>query len=191
MGNSEEKGIPEASEYEGRRDKAGRPWSGPTPWELKIERWIVSQVTRISGLLMHATVWVVFMSGYALSAVVFYRWAEMSFNAFLFTDFQKPKEIIHALLISIELLILMPVPAIVGMSTFRILMHLGDNSEFDQLETKRQVYLTEQLLIGGLVTVTGTTMMDMLIVGEGSWVHFAGGAAIILTLSAFLRFSSH
>lgn len=162
-----------------------------TPWELTIERWIVARVTRFSGLMMHATVWVVFISGYALSAVVFYRWAEMSFASFLFSDFQAPKEIIHSLLISIELLILMPVPAIVGMSTFRILMHLGDASEFDQMETKRQVYLTEQLLIGGLVTVTGTTMMDMLIVGKGDWVHFAGGAAIILTLSAFLKLTGH
>lgn len=162
-----------------------------TPWELTIERWIVSRVTRLSGLLMHATVWIVFISGYALSAVVFYRWAEMSFTSFLFSDFQAPKEIIHSLLISIELLILMPVPAIVGMSTFRILMHLGDASEFDQMETKRQVYLTEQLLIGGLVTVTGTTMMDMLIVGKGDWVHFTGGAAIILTLSAFLKLTGH
>jgi hypothetical protein len=168
-----------------------RSGCGPTPWEQKIERWIVSRVTRVSGLLMHATVWVVFIAGYALSAVVFYRWTEMSFAAFLFSDFKKPKEIIHALLISIELLILMPVPAIVGTSTFRILMHLGDTREFDQLETKRQIYLTEQLLIGGLVTVTGTTMMDLLIVGEGDWIHFAGGAAIILTLSAFLKLTGH
>ena len=159
--------------------------------EKLIEKWIVTKVTTFSALLMRATIWIVFISGYALSSVVFYRWFRMSFGSFLFHDFNKPKEIIHALLLSIELLILVPVPAIVGLSAFRLLMHLSDSNEFDQIQTKHQVYLTEQLLIGGLVTVTGTTMMDSLIVGTGTWVHYGGGLVIILSLTAFLKFTSH
>ncbi len=159
--------------------------------EKQIERWIVTKVTTFSALLMRATIWIVFVSGYALSSVVFYRWFRMSFGEFLFGDFHQPKEIIHVLLLSIELLILVPVPAIVGLSAFRLLMHLSDTNEFDQVQTKKQVYLTEQLLIGGLVTVTGTTMMDSLIVGTGTWVHYGGGLVIILSLTAFLKFSSH
>lgn len=156
----------------------------------KIDQKLISRVASGVSLLMRATVWVVFISGYALSAIVFYRWAQMSFGQFLFGSFDEKKSILHPLLVSIELLILMPVPAIIGLSTFRIFLNLGETNEFDQFKTKEQVYLTEQLLIGGLVTVTGTTLLDVLI-RDASWVQFGGGMAIILSLCFFLRFSGH
>lgn len=159
--------------------------------EEKIERWIVRSVTSSSSVLMRATVWVVFIGGYLLSAVIFFHWFKMSFSVFLFGDFQKPKEIIHSLLLSIEVLILTPVPAIVGLSAFRVLMHLSEINEFDHIETTFHIHTTEQMLINGLVTVTGTTMIDLLIMETGSWVHFFGGTIIILSLTAFLKFGAH
>ena len=157
----------------------------------RIERWIVRNVTSSSSVVMRATVWIVFIGGYLLSAVIFFHWFKMSFGAFLFGDFQKPKEIIHALLLSIELLILTPVPAIVGLSAFRVLMHLSEINEFDHIETTFHIHTTEQMLINGLVTVTGTTMIDLLIMGTGTWVHFCGGTVIILSLTAFLKLGGH
>lgn len=159
--------------------------------EEKIERWIVQNVTSSSSVLMRATVWIVFITGFLLSGVVFLHWLKMSFGAFLFGDFEKPKEIIHALLLSIEVLILTPVPAIVGLAAFRILMHLSEVNEFDHLETTFHIHATEQMLINGLVTVTGTTMIDLLIMEAGSWVHYCGGTVIILSLTAFLKFGAH
>jgi hypothetical protein len=159
--------------------------------EEKIERWIVQNVTSSSSVLMRATVWIVFIAGYLLSAVIFFHWFKMSFGSFLFGDFQKPKEIIHALLLSIEVLILTPVPAIVGLSAFRVLMHLSEVNEFDHIETTFHIHTTEQMLINGLVTVTGTSMIDLLVMEAGTWVHFCGGTVIILSLTAFLKFSGH
>ena len=158
--------------------------------EEKIDQNLLSHIASGASLVMRATVWLIFISGYALSAIVFYRWAQMSFGQFLFENFDEKKSILHPLLVSIELLILMPVPAIIGLATFRIFLHLGETNEFDQVQTKEQVYLTEQLLIGGLFTVTGTTLLDVLI-RDASWVQFGGGMAIILSLCFFLRFSGH
>jgi len=149
-----------------------------------IEALLVQPIAAGSSTLMRATVWLVFISGYALSALVFYRWASLSFTTMLFTDFVEPKEIIHSLLLSIELLILVPVPGIVGIVTYRTLMNLSD-TESDLMEIKAQVQLAEQLLLGLLVTVTGATMLDVLILGEGTLNHFGGGLAIIIGLAFF------
>jgi hypothetical protein len=150
-----------------------------------IEAYFVQPIAQSSATLMRATVWLVFLSGYALSALVFVRWAHVSFRTMLTGTFATPKEIIHALLLSIELLILVPVPAIVGIVSYRTLMHLSDTQN-DLQASKNQVQMAEQLLIGLLVTVTGTTMLDVLIIGDGDLLHYAGGAAIIMSLSLFL-----
>lgn len=65
-------------------------------------------------------------------------------------------------------------------------MHLSD-AQNDLQASKNQVQMAEQLLIGLLVTVTGTTMLDVLIIGEGELLHYAGGTAIIVALSLFLH----
>lgn len=154
-----------------------------------IEANIIQRVDDFTALIIRSTVWIVLVSGYAVSVLVFVRWAMYSFGTLLFEQFNDAKALMHTLLLAIELLILVPVPAIVGIVTYRTLMRLADGQSMNLEESKYQVGLAEHLLIGLLVTVTGTTMLDLLITEEGTWLGFGGGAILVVSLSFFLWIS--
>ena len=159
--------------------------------ENRSKNGLLQHVERISELVMRSTVWIVFVCGFLVSALVFARWVHYSFFALVFEHFDDPKSLMHTLLLSIELLILVPVPAIIGIVSYQTLSRLGNADAMNLEESKHQVGLAEHLLIGLLVTVTGTTLLDLLITGEGSWLSFGGGAILVACLSLFLWVNRH
>lgn len=152
----------------------------------RIRRRWVNPVLQLVHLLISATAWVIFVSAYALSAVVFLRWGRFVIDEIVLTSPASPKDLIHALLLSIELLILVPAPALVGMVAYKTLVQISHPNEPDLAISEHQLRVAESLLVGLLVSVTGMTLLDSLFTDSASLEIFLCGGLLIAVLAVVM-----
>ncbi len=139
----------------------------------------------VTGLIRYTT-GVVCLAAYALSFVAFLAWLYVTVTAVVSAPVEDGKQVIHQLLQSIELLLIVPIPAVIGVVVYQTLIQVADPSN-PQLEASHaQVSVAKSLLAGLLVTVTGTTLLDALILGNYDLEPFIGGALLIVGLSVYV-----
>ena len=122
-------------------------------------RW-VNPILQLIHMLISATAWVIFVSAYVLSAAIFLHWGRFVLEEVILAVPESPKDLIHALLLSIELLILVPAPALVGMVAYKTLIDISQPHEPDLAISQHQLKVAESLLVGLLISVTGMTLLD-------------------------------
>jgi hypothetical protein len=141
-----------------------------------------------TAALIRYTTGVVCLAAYALSLAAFVLWVFVTVRAVLQADPRDGKAIIHLLLTSIELLLIVPIPAVIGVVVYQTLGHMADPTRPELERTHQQVNLAKSILVGFLVTVTGTTLLDILITtpsGIDLNIFLAGGL-LIVALSAYI-----
>jgi len=136
--------------------------------------------------VMRWTTGVVCVSAYGLSLVAFLYWAYVTVYAFLTQPVADGKELIHLLLQSIELLLIVPIPAVIGVVVYQTLQQVADPTNPGLEQSHHQVNVAKSLLAGLLVTVTGTTLLDFLILGQYEIEAFIGGALLMAGLSLYV-----
>lgn len=152
----------------------------------RVRRRLGNPVLQIIHLLISATAWVIFVSAYALSAAVFLHWGWFVVDAVLLTTPASPKELIHALLLAIELLILVPAPALVGMVAYKTLVQISQPHEPDLAISEHQLKVAESLLVGLLISVTGMTLLDSLFTDSATLELFLCGGLLIAVLAGVM-----
>jgi hypothetical protein len=145
-----------------------------------------TKVTRVVQKAMDRTIWVICISSFALSLLAFVVWLRSLIEFGIEAHSVSTKDVIHKLLVSIELLMLVPMPAVIGVVVYQVLIRISNLSNPDLHASYRQTSLAKNILAGFLITVTGTTLLDYLIVGDFTWQPFVGGALLMLGLSAFI-----
>ncbi len=136
--------------------------------------------------VMRWTTGVVCVSAYGLSLVAFLYWAYVTVYSFLAQPASGGKELIHLLLQSIELLLIVPIPAVIGVVVYQTLQQVADPKNPGLEQSHHQVNVAKSLLAGLLVTVTGTTLLDFLILGQYELEAFIGGALLMAGLSLYV-----
>jgi len=151
-----------------------------------LDAYLLDPLLLSTHTIMKATLWIVFIGAYALSATAFFHWVVYTYTHVVSSAPSDVKERIHVLLLSIEMLILVPIPAVVGVVSYQTLSQIADPLIPDLQPSEQQVMVAEHLLLGLLVTITGTTMLGELILGDSKIENFIGGALIVASLSIFL-----
>jgi hypothetical protein len=136
--------------------------------------------------LFHRLTLLVSLVGCILSLWMFVLWVRVSLREFASLKLESTKELIHSLLTSVELLLLVPLPAIIAIVVQKILGNIVGRSSTDLDGIHRQVDEAKAIIAGFLITVTGTTLLDYLITGEAELDLFIGGALIMAGLSFYI-----
>lgn len=171
------------------REKLEKPDSSNpelAPFKIRSINWIQDTI----GKIIQWAVWLIFIASYALSFFALFLWLKTTASFFIFIEDTEAKNIIHGLLISIELLLMVPVPAIIGVVVYQTLSNIADPRNPDLEKTYHEVIIAKHILAGFLVTVTGTTLLDYLISERIDLTAFICGLVLMIGLNIYI-FVSH
>ncbi len=130
---------------------------------------------------------IVLIAGYALSAWMAGMWAMYVWNNVIWYDEFAFETVVYELLRSVEILLLMPLPAVAATVTFRHITKFSDPHTDEQKLTEQEMTMAKRFLLGILATVAGTTMLGELLKGDDRDIlYFASGALLILTVTLFI-----
>ena len=152
----------------------------------RARRRIVNPILHLVHLLISATAWVIFVSAYALSGAIFLHWGRFVFAEVVLVTPVSPKELIHSLLLSIEMLILVPAPALVGMVAYKTLIDISQPHQQDLAISEHQLKVAESLLAGLLISVTGMTLLDSIFTESVNLELFLCGSLLMAVLAGVL-----
>ena len=161
---------------------AGESESTDPPPGAAMGRWRMGGLTR----LIRATTGVICLAAYGLSLAAFVAWLLVTARAVMNFPFSSGKDVIHQLLQSIELLLIVPIPSVIGVVVFQTMVQVADPVNPRLEHSHEQVAIAKKLLAGLLVTITGTTLLDLLIVGIYEPEAFLGGFVLIAGLSLYV-----
>ena len=140
----------------------------------------------VVGKVIQWVVWTIFIASYALSFFALFLWLKSTASFFFFIEDTDAKNILHGLLISIELLLMVPVPAIIGVVVYQTLSNIADPRNPDLEKSYREVVIAKHILAGFLVTVTGTTLLDYLISERIDITAFICGLVLMIGLNFYI-----
>jgi hypothetical protein len=115
-----------------------------------------------------------------------YRWAEVTAGYVLSLSHLEPQALISGLLHIAELLLLIPLPGIVGSVAFRNVRAFSDPKAQERDSAEQEIALAKRLILGILVTVTGTRMLIEFLEGHHDWHIYVNGAVLTLTVAAYI-----
>jgi hypothetical protein len=92
----------------------------------------------------------------------------------------------HAVLQAIESLLLVPVPIVIGFIVQQLLTSMAEPEAVEFSQKERSYSIAKQFLVGIIITLSGTALLDGIVSGDASWELLFGGAAVILSLSVFV-----
>ena len=134
--------------------------------------------------------WLIVLYSQLLSLIIF-ALGVYGFGRFLYLGkWQDPENVIHGLLQATEMLLLVPVPVVIGVIVYDLLLDISDSENIELSKGEHSYGIAKVFLVGIIITLTGTGMLDLLITGKGTWESYLGGSGIILSLSAYI-FSMH
>jgi len=114
------------------------------------------------------------------------------FGRFLYGgDWQNPQKLVHGLLQAIELLLLVPVPIVIGIIVSDLLLDMAHPEEIEFSKGERSYSIAKVFLVGIIITLAGTALLDLIISGNADWEALMGGAAVVLSLSVYVFVTLH
>lgn len=100
--------------------------------------------------------WPVLWGGWLLSVWLAYRWVHVSLQYVQSLSTIEFQALVSGLLHTAELLLLIPLPGIVGSAAFRNIRAYSDPNAQERDSAETDIALAKRLILGILVTVTGT-----------------------------------
>lgn len=133
--------------------------------------------------------WVIMLGGVFVSSWLAVLWFRFVYNTLLTMGNKDFPELIHHLLHSIELLFLIPLPAIVGkvvyVSTGKYLKFGIPDGPF-KFSPEEDISMAKRLVLGILVTVAGTRMLDDFLHGTNDLYFYGAGAILIISMALYV-----
>lgn len=130
--------------------------------------------------------WVILWGGCIVSGWMAYRWARYALANLINVHDVAFEDLLHDLLHSIELLLLVPLPGIVGAVVYKNLGKFVNPAAVERISTEREISMAKRLVLGILVTVAGTRMLDDFLHGNTSLSLFACGAILIISVALYV-----
>jgi hypothetical protein len=81
---------------------------------------------------------------------------------------------------------LVPVPIVIGFIVQQMLIGMAEPEAEEFGQKERSYSIAKQFLVGIIITLSGTALLDGIVSGDASWELHFGGAAVILSLSVFV-----
>jgi hypothetical protein len=130
--------------------------------------------------------WTILWGGCIVSGWMAYRWARYALANLINLHDVAFEELLHGLLHSIELLLLVPLPGIVGAVVYKNLGKFLNPAAVERVSAEREMSMAKRLVLGILVTVAGTRMLDDFLHGTSSLTLFACGAILIISVALYV-----
>jgi hypothetical protein len=144
---------------------------------------------RIVVLVPHYAVmvllWPLVWAGCLLSIWLAYRTAEFIYAHVFHLTHESFPELLSALLHSIELLLLIPLPGIVGIVAYRNLRLYLNPIARQRPSIETELEMAKRLVLGTLVSVAGTRMLVQLLEEKMELNLYISGGLLILSLTFF------
>jgi len=139
--------------------------------------------------LLEHSAWIVLVYGQLLGLFVFVLGA-YGFGRFIIQrKWQDPQQIIHGLLQAIEMLLLVPVPVVIGAIVHELLIDMAHPEQNEISKGQTSYSIAKVFLVGIIITLTGTALLDLIVTdgGDGGSLELLlGGSALVLSLSAYV-----
>ena len=144
---------------------------------------------RIVVLVPHYAVmvllWPLVWGGCLLSIWLAYRTAEFIYARVFHLTHESFPELLSALLHSIELLLLIPLPGIVGIVAYRNLRLYINPIAKQRQSIETELEMAKRLVLGTLVSVAGTRMLVQLLEQKMELNLYISGGLLIVSLTFF------
>ena len=144
---------------------------------------------RIVVLVPHYAVmvllWPLVWGGCLLSIWLAYRTAEFIYARVFHLTHESFPELLSALLHSIELLLLIPLPGIVGIVAYRNLRLYLNPIARHRPSIETELEMAKRLVLGTLVSVAGTRMLVQLLEQKMELNLYISGGLLIVSLTFF------
>ena len=144
---------------------------------------------RIVVLVPHYAVmvllWPLVWGGCLLSIWLAYRTAEFIYTHVFHLTHESFPELLSALLHSIELLLLIPLPGIVGIVAYRNLRLYINPIAKQRQSIETELEMAKRLVLGTLASVAGTRMLVQLLEEKTELNLYISGGLLIVSLTFF------
>jgi len=146
-------------------------------------------LTRTVLLVPHYAVmvllWPLVWGGCLLSIWLAYRTAEFIYVHVFHVTHEAYRELLSALLHSIELLLLVPRPGIIGIVAYRNLRIYVNPAAKQRLSIAAEREMVKRFLLGTLVAVAGTRMLVQLLEDKAELNFYISGSLLIMSLTFY------
>ena len=152
-----------------------------TPLWRKSIRIIVS----VPHYAVMALLWPLAWVGCLLSIWLAYQTAEFIYVHVFHITHEAFRDLLSALLHSIELLLLVPLPSIVGIVAYRNLRLYVNPVAKQRPSIETELEMAKRLVVGTLVSVAGTRMLIQLLEGKMELNLYISGGLLIVSLTFY------
>jgi hypothetical protein len=128
-------------------------------------------------------------AGCAASLWLAYECGHYIWHTLFHTSSTDIRPLLSHLLHTIELLILIPLPGIVGVIAYRNLAAFAYPSSGAPLHVENEIALAKRLIMGLLAAVAGTRMLVEFLDGNADIMRYASGAILIGAVTLFITFA--
>lgn len=136
-----------------------------------------------------ALLWPLAWGGCLLSIWLTYRTAEFIYAHVFQITHEAFRDLLSALLHSTELLLLVPLPGIVGIVAYRNLRLYVNPIAKQRPSVETELEMAKRLVLGTLVSVAGTRMLIQLLEGNMELNLYISGGLLILSLTFYTVFA--
>ncbi len=130
--------------------------------------------------------WVILWGGCFLSAWLVYRWGYYLWTNLILSNPHEFEVLLHNFLHGIELLLLVPLPGIVATVVYQSLGIFTNPAAEARESVEKYMAMAKRLVLGILVAVAATRMLDEFLQGEGAITRYACGGVLILSVAIFV-----
>ncbi len=136
--------------------------------------------------LLERSAQIILIYAYLLGALTFVL-GIYDFGRFLLqSEWRDSQKLVHGLLQATEMLLLVPVPIVIGVIVYDLVLDLAHRDETEISKGKRSYSIAKTFLVGIIITLSGTAMLDLIVTGRATLEVLLGGAAMVLSLSAYV-----
>lgn len=148
---------------------------------------LLRYITVIPHYFVVWLLWTVLWAGCAISGWMTFLWIAHTWkHMFHIPQNWEFMDVLHGLLNTIEFLLLIPLPGMVGMVVYKSIGTYTNPEAMQRDSTEREMALAKRLMFGILATVTGTQMLDQFLQGSRDLALFGSGAIIILSIAVYI-----
>lgn len=146
-------------------------------------------VVSVPHYAVMALLWPLAWGGCLLSIWLAYRTAEFIYVHVFHITHEAFRDLLSALLHSIELLLLVPLPGIVGIVAYRTLRLYVNPIATQRPSIETELEMAKRLVLGTLVSVAGTRMLIQLLEGKMELNLYISGGLLIVSLTFYTVFA--
>ena len=146
-------------------------------------------VVSVPHYAVMALLWPLAWGGCLLSIWLAYRTAEFIYRHVFHITHEAFRDLLSALLHSIELLLLIPLPGIVGIVAYRNLRLYVNPIAKQRPSIETELEMAKRLVLGTLVSVAGTRMLIQLLEEKTELNLYISGGLLIVSLTFYTVFA--